>query len=86
MSKQSDAKEKQGYTSDVKKCATCKNFKFDLRVSLWMEDQNQQSPGKWPVKEYGIQKNKRCQIGGFAVKSTAVCNSWEPVDEGKKSA
>jgi hypothetical protein len=49
MSKQSDAKEVQGYsTSEKKQCGTCAHF-----------------------------INKRCGIGGFAVKVTAVCNWWD---------
>ena len=70
MSKQSEAKEKQGYTPKAtpRTCATCGHFQMDTveRESFgqkWTED-----------------KNLRCGIGGFAVKKMATCNMWSDTE------
>jgi hypothetical protein len=64
MSKQAEAKKKQGYTIDKRICANCSNFKSD-RVPM------QEYP------QYTVERNKRCGIGGFAVIKTAACNEFD---------
>lgn len=66
MSKQSEAKERQGYTTDPKNCGSCKHFQCDL------EEQK-----GYYYKPFYIERNKRCGLGGFAVKKTASCRLWE---------
>jgi len=71
MSRQSDAKNKQGYQAKPTPhiCSTCKHFQFD-RVQT-------QAPSTWNPNGYFEDKNLRCGMGGFAVKKTAACNEWE---------
>ena len=67
MSKQSEAKTKQGYQPSPKPrvCSTCTHYRSDL------------------IKRQGLgdtwidEKNKRCGIGGFAVKKMGTCNEWK---------
>ncbi len=67
MSKQSDARKSQGYAEPLKRiCGTCKSYTFDP-INLV----------NWLGKDHIVEKNKRCAIGGFAVKKTASCNIWE---------
>ena len=74
MSKQSDAKTKQGYVPSYQPlfCMHCRNFKSDIveMTNGW---------AKWTEE-----KNIRCGIGGFAVKKKGTCMEFgsksEPVD------
>ena len=66
MSKQSKAKEAQGYTMEQSTCANCTHYSSKV------------------VEIKGIfggvycnESNKRCSIGGFAVKKTATCKKFE---------
>lgn len=70
MSKQSEAKEKQGYTPKAipQTCQNCSQFLFD-RV------QTQQPTAHNPAG-YWEDKNQRCGIGGFAVKKMGTCNEF----------
>lgn len=71
MSKQSEAKESQGYRpASARQCANCKAFSSTTeKVPRWNGD-----PTGW-IKE----ANKRCTLGGFAVTKTAICDCWAPV-------
>lgn len=71
MSRQSEAKEKQGYVakSIPRTCPNCKHYQFDhvqigpistLYPDGWWED-----------------KNLRCDKGGFAVKKMGSCNEFD---------
>jgi hypothetical protein len=64
MSKQSEAKAKQGYTTDMMICGNCVHFKS-------VQEPMQGYP------QFTVERNKRCGIGGFAVKKTATCNEFE---------
>ena len=66
MSKQSEAKERQGYTSRPipRVCMNCVNFDFDI----------QDSYGGYP---YVIDVNQRCTLGNFSVKKMASCNEFK---------
>lgn len=68
MSKQSEAKEAQGYQKRPACCTNCKNFTVD-KVPR----------SRWPGDPYTFDKNKRCSIGGFAVQSTGYCGlfAWK---------
>jgi len=63
MSKQSDAKKRQGYSPKAAQrvCMTCCYFQSDLE---------EQTNG------YMMEKNLRCGLGGFAVKKMGLCNEW----------
>ncbi len=67
MSKQSNAKIEQNYNPNPspKICSTCTNYQSDFVERT----------------EYGQtwtdEKNKRCGIGGFAIKKTATCDRHE---------
>lgn len=64
MSKQSKAKEDQGYVdrAEPQVCCKCAHYTSDLeRKSAWGNN--------W-IEE----KNKRCGIGNFAVKKMGTCN------------
>lgn len=70
MSKQSDAKKNQGYRSAAaQQCANCAHYTSRRvnKTNLW---------GYPYVKETA----RRCEIGGFAVKRTAICDLWRSRD------
>lgn len=84
MSKQEEARKKQGYNTDTLNCCgNCANRKFDLKLSRWMQEDNELSIAMGHGERYGDahlqEKSNRCAIGGFAVKKTAVCNCWKPI-------
>lgn len=71
MSKQSEAKEQQGYKPKAPQrvCMTCHYFQSDhIEQRTWDGRPN----------GYMLEKNLRCGIGNFAVKKLAVCNEWTP--------
>jgi len=61
MSKQSEAKDRQDYTRELKTCGNCAHFKCDSE--------------KW--NGYITERNLRCGIGGFKVHKTATCNEYK---------
>lgn len=67
MSKQAKAKENQGYESKPHPhiCATCVHFTSEI-------EKHQSVFG-----DYTKERNRRCGLGGFAVKKTATCRMWE---------
>lgn len=65
MSKQSSAKEQQGYTRTIAYCGNCKHFKSDIEKEI----------GRFG--ESTTEKNLRCGIGGFKVHKTATCKLHE---------
>lgn len=70
MSKQGEAKAAQGYIDKVvpKVCSGCRHYKsdmFELKGAFG--------------ESYKEEKNKRCGIGGFAVKKLGTCNEWAPL-------
>lgn len=62
-SKKQTAKDEQGYTTFPMTCSNCCHFASDRKTN-----------------EYGYceEKNKRCTIGGFSVKSMATCKRHVP--------
>ena len=68
MSKQSEAKSRQGYTKTLNNCGNCRRFTCDKGLSTW-------------GKDFVTERNLRCSIGGFKVNKTATCGEWERSDE-----
>lgn len=67
MSKQSEEKLNQGYNEKPipRTCANCARYESESITH------------KHSFGEYTQEKNKRCGLGGFAVKKTATCLKWE---------
>ena len=68
MSRQSEAKESQGYSKKPANCGNCVNFKSEMTSFppsyYWPEGQT-------------LEKNLRCGIGGFAVARNGNCTLWD---------
>lgn len=67
MSRQSDAKSRQQYEPKPQPpiCSRCHYYSSEMVPSEW-------NP------EYVDERNKRCSLGGFAVKKTASCAEFVP--------
>jgi hypothetical protein len=65
MSKQSAAKEHQGYTRCTPQCGRCIHFKSDKVVATF------------GVGAFLEERNLRCKIGNFKVNKTAWCRMFE---------
>ena len=74
MSKQADAKKAQGYQDKPEKrqCSVCAHYRSDFIKHP------QQG---FMMVEWIEEKNIHCNIGGFKIKKTAVCNMFERKDE-----
>ena len=68
MSKQSEAKEKQGFIKKCHSCSNRENFKLDRESYICLG----------LVKR--VESNLRCGIGNFAVKKSNWCNKYERKD------
>ena len=66
MSKASEKKASQGYIDKVvpQACGNCKHFASDM-VQV-------HGPTTWNPEGFFAEKNKRCALGGFAVKKMAT--------------
>lgn len=78
MSKQSEAKEKQGYNPKPVPhvCGTCGNFESDMDWPKWVKDE----PEKYKdfmTESSKKETNTRCLLGGFAVKKMGTCREWK---------
>lgn len=67
MSKQSKAKENQGYSQGGMKCSNCSMFSSEIV----------QKETSYGTREQ--EKNLRCAVGGFAIKKNACCTLWDEV-------
>jgi hypothetical protein len=72
-----------GYTKDLKRCGNCRALSSQLLLPDWMAKENAKTAAEfgkcaYPIGRYGVEKNIRCSIHGFAVQRTAVCNFWTP--------
>ena len=76
MSKQSEAKERQGYIQKANQrvCSTCLNYRSALDYPEWLKSPKYDSVRK---PENKVEVNIHCGLGGFAVKKMALCNEWE---------
>jgi hypothetical protein len=63
MSRQSEAKAKQNYQENAlqTRCRTCGHYIYETNCG---------SPSA------ALESNRRCGIGGFAVKPNAICSEW----------
>lgn len=64
MDKRMAAKEAQGYRDQGPMCSNCANYKCRLEASGWSPD-------------WTIEKEKRCGLGGFAIKKTSWCENHQ---------
>lgn len=83
MSKQSEAKAAQGYTTVVINCGNCAHRTCDISILPWMEIDNRREISKgnkpfYSLESHGTERNQRCGIGGFAIKKTATCTKHTP--------
>lgn len=67
MSKQSEAKERMGYDPKPHSCMRCANYRSEF------QEKHSQYRG---LPTFTREINRRCEIGGFAVKKTATCKEW----------
>ena len=65
MSKQSDMREKMGWSQNPISCKNCKHYASDI-VSI-----------KGTYGYYTKESNKRCLKGGFTTKPLSSCNEHE---------
>lgn len=76
MSKQSEAKEKQGYTPKAipQVCGNCAHFQSEMKHPTWMKpgihDHYLQDPS------CAVESDLRCGIGSFAIKKMGTYNEW----------
>jgi hypothetical protein len=77
MSKQSDAKAEQGYSTTPKNCGNCAHRTFVLALLGYYKTANERSPGRYSVASYGQETKNSCGLGGFAIKKTATCQRHE---------
>lgn len=70
MSKQSEAKAVQAYTTHTNNCENCKHLTFDKKLPAWMIGIERYESN---FDRYSVEANARCGIGQFAVKKTASC-------------
>lgn len=71
MSKQSKAKEIQGYVPKPvpNVCMNCSYFRSEVSIRTG-----------YFGGEYTDEKNMRCGLGGFAVKKKGTCNEWRKIE------
>lgn len=84
MSKQSEAREQQGYRQEGPRCGNCRRFTSDSTPIKWMVERNNECVNAGRPAPYDLtlaanlkESNLRCSIGGFAVKKHGYCNQWE---------
>jgi hypothetical protein len=75
MSKQSEAKAKQGYISVLERaCSNCAHFKRDrILPKMYV------AGGRFDKEENKVDANLRCGLGGFAVKKMGTCNEFTDI-------
>lgn len=81
MSKQSEAKNEQGYLAKSNTCSNCGHFQSDVILPAWCVETNKIHEARGAKPHYvlgethgGVERNMRCSVGGFAVKKSATCN------------
>ena len=66
MSKQQEAKARQGYLRRARMCGSCQHFRQDTETVRGVY-------GPYNKKH----TNLRCTLGGFKVMAFGACNRWE---------
>jgi hypothetical protein len=71
MSKQSEAKERQGYHKNVlvRCCRKCKELKIKIKEKI-----------DWQGRPYN-HENLFCGFGGFAVNANGICSCFLPKED-----
>jgi hypothetical protein len=77
VSKQSEAKDAQGYTTEKRYCNNCAHRKFDMELPAWMRKKVEAGDASYDKDRYKQAVRQRCGIGGFAIALTATCSKWE---------
>jgi hypothetical protein len=74
VSKQSEAKQQQGYVPKAvpQTCGNCAHF---------LSDFIRQPPAFGSPNGWEEEKNLRCGIGGFAVKKMGACMVWQAKEQ-----
>ena len=67
MSRQSEAKESQGYSAKAPSCKSCINYMSEVEMKP--------ASFSW-TQPYSVEKNRRCGVGGFAVSPAGHCTLW----------
>jgi hypothetical protein len=67
MSKQSEAKEKQGFRKDAPCCQNCKHFVSKI----------ERIKSRWSSKMFDKESELRCGIGNFKTFKRSWCNQHE---------
>jgi len=55
-------------------CGGCKHYTSEMLAPAWMKNAGY---SEIYMQKVANEKNMRCTLHNFAVKKTAVCNSWE---------
>jgi hypothetical protein len=76
MSKQSEAKALQGYTTEVRNCGNCVRMVFDMKFPKWIQERIDAGFSGLDKECHKVESGHRCGIGGFAIRKTARCDSW----------
>jgi hypothetical protein len=83
MSRQSDAKEAQGYQDkpEQKLCGGCQCLEIPMALPRWEQDRNAiavSDGGKprYTLERHGQPQTPRCGLGNFAVKKSATCDQF----------
>jgi hypothetical protein len=79
-SKQTLAREAQGYATTPKNCGNCAHRKSERTLPAWMVEANSRHARLYTIELHGRETNLRCGIGGFAIKKTASCLKWSGVE------
>lgn len=80
MSKQSEAKAAQGYTTEQRNCGNCAHLKFEMKPPQWMARQVAAGTTRLTdedLKRHEQECNHCCGLGRFAIKKTATCTQWQ---------
>lgn len=69
-------------------CSNCANFASDRVLADWMLKSNARRAASDPRLQYtaeknGIEKNRRCNKHGFAVRKMGACNDWQKAEGGE---
>lgn len=85
MSKQSEAKQSQGYRTEQRNCGNCMHRSCEKVLPPWMERSNANGVGSnitfFTVERHGLEQRQRCGLGGFAIRKTATCDRWVLVEQ-----
>jgi hypothetical protein len=82
MSKVAESKKRQGYRTKPNTCSNCAHFTSEKVLPAFCAERNDLSvlagfPRPYSVEQFGVDVNKRCSLGGFAVNKSATCNEHQ---------